>query len=78
MNRIYLLDFKIVIDKPTQAQGLGALYKILEGAGASSRSTMVRQGSPGPIERGPCWQVGPSKDRQAPLSPLWPRESAER
>jgi hypothetical protein len=63
VNRIYLLDFKIVIGKPRQMQGLGALYKILEEAGASSTVVPINQGSPGPIERGPCWQVGLSKDR---------------
>lgn len=59
MNRIYLLDFKIVIGEPRQMQGLGAWYKILEEAGAVvRRSTLVRQGSPGPLEGRPCWQVG--------------------
>lgn len=45
MNRIYLLDFKIVIGEPRQMQGLGALYKILEEAGASSAVVPINVGS---------------------------------
>lgn len=45
MNRSYLLDFQILIGKPTQMHGLGASYKILEEAGASSAVVPINVGS---------------------------------